>query len=103
MRHRAIVVERNLQIIRDNLAKLEAFFLEHGTLFVWQSPSAGPIAFPKLLHGRVNDFCDALMRHAGVLLLPGTLYGDTNNAFRIGFGRKNLPECLSALSAYLED
>jgi hypothetical protein len=36
-----------------------------------------------------------------VLLLPGTLYGSGFNAFRIGFGRKNLPEALERFEAHL--
>jgi aspartate/methionine/tyrosine aminotransferase len=41
-----------------------------------------------------HDFCVRLIERTGVLLLPGTLpdYGDAN--FRIGFGRKNLPQIL---------
>ena len=42
-----------------------------------------------------------LVEAVGVLLLPGTLYGDRFNAFRIGFGRKNLPQALDRLEQYL--
>jgi hypothetical protein len=36
-----------------------------------------------------------------VLLLPGTLYDDPGNHFRIGFGRKNLPDALASLEDFL--
>ncbi|MBN1922126.1 MAG: aminotransferase, partial [Anaerolineae bacterium] len=58
--------------------------------------------FPRLLQGTVDEFCADLVERAGVLLLPGTLYGDGFNAFRIGFGRKNLPEALERFEAYLQ-
>jgi len=35
------------------------------------------------------------------LLLPGTLYDDQGNHFRIGFGRKNFPDALARLEDFL--
>ncbi|MEE4377729.1 MAG: aminotransferase class I/II-fold pyridoxal phosphate-dependent enzyme [Candidatus Competibacteraceae bacterium] len=101
LRHGVKIIERNLQIIRDNLNRLNLFFSAHGELFKWHSPKAGSIAFPMLLQGKVDKFCADLVEKAGVLLLPGTLYGDEYNAFRIGFGRKNLPESLERFEQYL--
>lgn len=101
LRHRVPIVERNVRIIRDNLDLLDTFFGEYPDLFRWQRPKAGPIAFPSLLRGSVAGFCDDLVRKTGVLLLPGTLYGPAYNAFRIGFGRKNLPEALERFREHL--
>jgi aspartate/methionine/tyrosine aminotransferase len=42
------------------------------------------------------------VKSAGVLLLPGTLYDDKGNHFRIGFGRKNLPEAIARLEEFLQ-
>ena len=64
---------------------------------------AGPIAFPRLLEGDVDSFCDELVKATGVLLLPGTIYDDPGNHFRIGFGRQNMPEALERLEAYMVD
>jgi hypothetical protein len=36
------------------------------------------------------------------LLLPGTVYDDPGNHFRIGFGRKNLPEAIGRLKDFLQ-
>lgn len=102
LHHRKPIVERNLGIIRDNLDLLDAFFGTHPDLFRWQRPKAGPIAFPHLLRSSVAEFCDDLVRKAGVLLLPGSLYGPLYNSFRIGFGRKNLPGALDRLKKHLE-
>jgi len=51
----------------------------------------------------VEDFCATLVASTGVLLLPGTLYDDDGNHFRIGFGRKNLPEGLSQLERFMHN
>jgi len=102
LRHRQKLVARNMRIITDNLVLLDAFFTRHGDRFKWQRPKAGAIGFPRLLGGDVAHFCEALVESAGVLLLPGTLYDDPDNHFRIGFGRKNLPEALDQLEGFLK-
>jgi aspartate/methionine/tyrosine aminotransferase len=102
LRHRDILVTRNLKIIQKNLALLDSFFSRHSDLFSWVRPKAGPIAFPRLLRGDVETFCDELVHESGVLLLPGTLYNHHDNHFRIGFARKNMPEALARLDEYLK-
>jgi len=96
LRHADQLVARNLGIVRDNLALLDAFFARHADRFDWVRPAAGPIAFPGLRGGLDADrFCDDLVAKAGVMLLPGPLYGAAwSDRFRIGFGRRNLPEAL---------
>jgi aspartate/methionine/tyrosine aminotransferase len=97
------IIERNLRIIQGNLDCLDAFFDSYTDLFDWYLPRAGTIAFPALLKGSVDKFCANLIAQAGVLLLPGTLYGQDYNAFRIGYGRRNLPEALEKFKEYLQD
>ena len=97
------IVERNLRIIRKNLDHLDAFFHSHADLFGWYRPKAGSVAFPTLLKGTVHNFCTDLVEKAGVLLLPGTLYNSGLNAFRVGFGRKNVPEALQRVAQYLQE
>jgi aspartate/methionine/tyrosine aminotransferase len=96
------IAERNIRIIHDNLDHLDRFFAGHADLFHWYRPRAGSVAFPTLLKGNVDAFCMDLVEKAGVLLLPGTLYNDSSNAFRVGFGRKNIPEILQKLDTYLK-
>ncbi len=109
LRHREVLVKRNVGIITHNLSVLDRFFRHHADQFAWQHPKAGPIAFPRLLDSAnglgkgIEAFCDALVRHASVLLLPGTVYGDKDNHFRIGFGRRNLPEAVTRLEEFLRD
>lgn len=106
LRHRHTLAARNRQIILDNLAILDAFFARHADRFVWQRPTAGPIAFPQLTDAHfasVEAFCHDLVTRAGVLLLPGTAFDDSGNHFRIGFGRQNLPAAIARLEEYLEE
>jgi aspartate/methionine/tyrosine aminotransferase len=101
LRHREKLVGRNLKIITENLTLLDVFFTQYEDLFSWEKPSAGPIAFPRLIGRDVVEFCDQLLKDQGVMLLPGTVYDHPGNNFRIGFGRKNMPEALSHLEEFL--
>jgi aspartate/methionine/tyrosine aminotransferase len=101
LRNGEAIAARNRGIIAAHLALLDGFFARHADRFSWQRPKAGPIAFPRLLVGNVETFCSALLESSGVLLLPGTVYGDMGNHFRIGFGRRNMPEALARLEEYL--
>ncbi len=101
LKHHETIVHRNLEIIGANLALLNTFFDRHCDLFLWESPKAGPIAFPRYLGESVSTFCRNLVQDAGVLLLPGTLYGAEYNCFRIGFGRKNMEICLGRMESYV--
>jgi aspartate/methionine/tyrosine aminotransferase len=101
MRNRQKLVERNLGIIKHNLKMLEDFFSHHTDLFSWVRPHAGSMAFPRYLAGDVESFCDKVVREAGVLLLPGSVYDDPDNHFRLGLGRKNLRQAVDQLEEYL--
>jgi aspartate/methionine/tyrosine aminotransferase len=102
LRHGESIAARNRGIIAANLALLDGFFARHADRFSWRRPKAGPIAFPRLCVGDAEAFCSALLQSSGVLLLPGTVYGDTGNHFRIGFGRMNMPEALARMEEYVE-
>jgi aspartate/methionine/tyrosine aminotransferase len=101
MRNRHKLSERNLDIIKQNLAVMDEFFNRYSSLFDWVRPRAGSMAFPRYRGGNVEKFCHALVKEAGVLLLPGSIYDDSGNHFRLGLGRKNLPQAVERLEEYL--
>ncbi len=101
MRHREKLAARNLEIIKYNLTVIDDLFTRYASLFTWVRPQAGSMGFPRLLKGDVEDFCDNLVKQAGVMLLPGSTYEDSNNHFRLGLGRKNLPQAVERLEGFL--
>jgi aspartate/methionine/tyrosine aminotransferase len=101
MRNRQKLAQRNLDIIKHNLTVIDDLFDRHADLFSWNRPKAGSMGFPRLLKGDIEAFCDNLVRKAGVLLLPGSMYDDSHNHFRLGLGRKNLPQAVERLEEYL--
>jgi aspartate/methionine/tyrosine aminotransferase len=101
LRHREVLVDRNVGILKKNLDIMAAFFNRHAAQFTCVLPCAGSMAFPRYLGGKVDAFCDKLVREAGVLLLPGSVYDEHDNHFRLGLGRRNLPEAVARLEEFL--
>lgn len=96
------IVGDHLKRIKRNLKLLDDFFAKHHNLFEWVRPKAGTIGFPKLKTNTNSlDFCQKVVNEAGIMLLPSTVYDYGNKHFRIGFGRKNMPEALQKLDEYL--
>ncbi len=102
LRNRQKLIARNVGIIKSNLEIVDDLFTRHSDLFDWVRPAAGSMGFPKLLKGNIEDFCDDLVKKSGVLLLPGSMYEDSRNHFRIGLGRKNLPQAVERLDEFLK-
>jgi aspartate/methionine/tyrosine aminotransferase len=102
LRHREVLVQRNREIVLRNLPLLDSFLRRHSILFEWVKPNASPIGFVRFKRqGDVLSFCEDVVKNAGVLLLPGTVY-DQPHHIRFGYGRKNMPEALAQFSAYLD-
>jgi len=103
LRARDRVLARNRAIVEANLPLLDAFFDRWSGTFDWVRPRGGSIGFPRLIADLpVDRFAEDLVSETGVLLLPGTVFGDANNHFRLGFGRTNMPEALERLERYAE-
>jgi len=102
LRHREVVLKRNREIVRKNVALLDAFFKKRGELFDWVQPNAATIGFARFKPARnVQEFCDDVVSKSGVMLLPGSVYDEPQH-IRFGYGRKNMPEALEQFEAYLQ-
>jgi aspartate/methionine/tyrosine aminotransferase len=102
LRARDYILARNMDIIQSNLKILDKFFNRYQHLFTWPRPLAGTIAFPKLLSEKSIDvLAEEAVSQQGVMILPASVYGIRENTFRIGFGRRNMPEALERFETYL--
>ena len=104
LRARDQVLARSRAIVAANLERLDEFFDAWPDRFSWVRPAAGSIGFPRLtVPGvRIDDWAADLVESEGVLLLPGSQFGHQGNHFRIGFGRRDLPEALAGLESFAE-
>jgi len=102
-RHRQKFIDRSLQIVLRNLPQLNAFFARHPDVFEWTPPNASTIGFAHFKpQWDVQGFCETVVREAGVLLLPGTVYDEPRH-IRFGYGRRNLPEVLAQFESWLSE
>ncbi len=102
LRSKKIIVERHLNRIRRNLTLLDNFFNKYQNLFEWNKPRAGTIAFPKLKNENSSlKFCQKVVKEAGIMILPSTVYDFGDKHFRIGFGRENMPEVIGKFEEFL--
>lgn len=102
LRNREVILARNLEIVKQNLSLYDVFFDKYGHLFAWTTPHAGPVAFVEMLFDKDDmAFAIQVLQQQKVLLLPGEVY-DYPGYFRIGFGRKGVPEALVQFEEYVE-
>lgn len=102
LRHGEAIVERNREIVLANLALLDDFLASHADRLEWVRPRAGPVGFPRF-RGRtdIDALTERVLAESGVLLLPGTVFDEGSDGFRIGFGRRDFPEALEKFEQWL--
>ena len=106
LRAKGAVLRRSRGIITANLAHLDRFVEARPDILRWVRPQAGSVGYPALtLGGRfagwdADRFAAELVTAEGVLLLPGSRFGQPGNHVRLGFGRLDLPEALAGLERF---
>ena len=101
LRHQGQLIAESRERLLANLQLLDVFLARHPELLEWVRPTAGPIGFPRVEGDcDVAAWCAATADQAGVLLLPGSVYGEPLH-LRVGFGRADLPRALERLETYL--
>jgi aspartate/methionine/tyrosine aminotransferase len=102
LRAKEKLLARNRTIVLENLALLDDFFDRQSAVFEWVRPRAGLVAFPRMRSGvSVDDFAAQLVEATGVLIVPESVFDHKGNHFRIGLGRKNMPEALRRLESFV--
>lgn len=103
LRASRIIHARNRRLMLENLEQLDRFFEEYSEWFEWVRPQGGCIGYP-LFKGDVpiDKFADELLEQFGVLILPGSIFDDNTNHFRISFGRKSMPQALERFIQFIE-
>jgi aspartate/methionine/tyrosine aminotransferase len=98
---------RNRAIIAANVPVFDAFFARFTDRFEWAPPQGGCVCFSRYLGADgVEAFTRDLVREAGVVLLPASLYRSDlapvpGDRFRIGVGRAGPEPALEAFDRFL--
>ena len=107
LNNRDKILERNRNLVEDNLNVLNQFFTKYPNLFDWSIPDGGCVGYPRYIgEGTVEDFITRIIEDIGVLFLPASIFqSDLGKApadrFRVGFGRDYFPEAITKLDEYL--
>lgn len=98
------IIDRTLRIVSDNLSVLDAFFAQYPGVLRWRRPRAGTIALVELLPDDlpIDKFAADLVAASGVMIVPSSQFDMDGNTFRLGFGRRNLPEALEHFEGFLQ-
>lgn len=98
------ILKRNRDIVLNNLKVLDEFMKKNQKYLSWVRPQSGTIALLKLLLPiNIESFTEDLLHTKGILIMPGSVLDLTDNFFRIGFGKKNVPSILKQFESYLHD
>lgn len=91
------------RLLEINRKALCTFFHNRSDMFHFITPRGGLTAFPGLRLGDADTFCRDALERAGILLLPGRLFGEEwSDRFRIGYGRADFLENLERLNAFCQ-
>lgn len=103
LRNKQEIIERNNQILADNLVVLDLFFTKNQKLFSWVWPQGGCVGWVNYKgKEHIDTFCKQLLQETGVLLLPASVYDVDDNYFRIGFGHKDMVTAIGKLQQYID-
>ena len=98
------ILARNNAIVGANLAILEDFFKKYDQLFTWIRPQGGCVGFVEYKGKEsIEVLAEKLVQEKSVLLMPSSIFEFEGNYFRIGFGRKNMPEALAKFEEFINE
>ena len=98
------LAQRNINITKHNIEVSRAFFSRYPDLFRVSYPKAGTITLAELRSDMdVYDFAESIVREQGVMVLPANIMKYDGNYFRIGFGRRDLPQVLEHFGEYVDN
>lgn len=104
LRARTKILAQHRERIGSNLAVLDDLFDRNRESLAWVRPKGGTVCFPRLLGQQSScDLAEQVVTRAGIMLLPSTVYGYGDRHFRIGFGRRNMPEVLVKFEQVLQE
>lgn len=89
------LAQRNLAIIQENLQTVATFCTRHADQVQWLKPHGGSTAFPCWCGAEpLAALCQRALDEQGLMIVPGSMFDWPGNHFRIGLGRRNLPQVL---------
>ena len=103
LNHPEKFITPNLNKIKTNIELFSGFAKQHQDLLTFIPPKAGSVAFVKMnVDEPALDFSNRLVKETGIMTVPSEIFEYPGRFLRIGFGRRNFPEVLERLEAFLK-
>lgn len=103
LRNKDQILARNNQIVAHNLTLIDQMMETHGNCLRWVRPQGGCVGFINYLgQESVDVFSKRLLQQTNTLIMPASIYDCKTNHFRIGFGRRNMPDALKNFKSILQ-
>lgn len=103
LRSRDFILARNRGIVDSNLPLLQDAIDSSGGTLAWVKPGGGCVGFVRAeVRGGIDLFARELVEQTGVLIMPARIFDHSGNYFRVGFGRRSMPEALGRFSEFLD-
>lgn len=100
-----IILKRNIEIIRNNLALLDGFMHDYREFFSWVRPTAGATCYIAFNGPWDSDTLGTKLAEFGVSIKPAYIFSESNEwsqYFRCGYGEKIMPKALEAFREFVE-
>ncbi len=110
LRNREELLERTMEIVRQNIKIFKEVVSEYPEVLQWQEPRSCTISFfrlkgwgLKLGSGGATGFCDVMVKESGVMMVPSSVYNYQPDEYvRVGFGRKNFVRVMEEFRRFLD-
>jgi aspartate/methionine/tyrosine aminotransferase len=104
LENRETIVAQQKTRLKKNTAVLDQFWHDFRDDIKGRSPQAGTLCFPRMeIVADTYNFCEELVREAGIMLVPSRMFAYGDHHVRIGFGREDFPEVLARFGKYLRN
>lgn len=100
------IVAKNVAIIKENLALLDAYFAENSDLFEWVRPIAGGTGFVKFKGPLTGGELAKELAGEEILVFPPSIFDcdeGLKHYIRIGFSRRTMPAALDAFAKFVDE
>ena len=104
LRARDALLERNIGIIRRNLAIVERFLGDNSDLFSYVKPTAGCVLFVEFKGPLTSTALGDALANEGISIKPSYCFTDDDSVdqyFRIGFGEEKVAAAIEALARFV--
>ncbi|MBS1152082.1 MAG: aminotransferase [Myxococcaceae bacterium] len=99
LRHGEALIARCRQIVLANLAVADGFLARQAERLSWVRPTAGTTSLVRV--ERAGAFSAGLLQDTGVLVMAGQDFEYRDTHFRLGLGRRNFPQAVAEIEAWL--